>query len=203
MTTHCKSCRRDLDESHYVETYKTCNECRTKKKQRSTKRLTLKDCQDLAESKGGKCVSTEYKNSRSKMKWQCSENHEWETTIHNIKNGHWCPHCAGNVKLTLKDCQDLAESKGGKCLSTEYKNSKTKMKWQCSENHEWEAKLDNIRYGKWCRHCAGNVKLTLKDCQDLADSKGGKCLSTEYKNCDHKMKWKCSKGHMGYNFIHC
>jgi len=158
--------------------------------------LTLKECQDLAESKGGLCLSTEYKNNRTKMNWKCSNGHEWEACMDQIKNQNtWCPYCAGNVTLTLKDCQEMAESKDGLCLSTEYKNALTKMNWKCSKNHEWEARMHDIKYGSWCPHCAGTALLNIKQCQDLAHSKDGKCLSTEYKNTKTKMKWKCSKGH--------
>ncbi len=35
--------------------------------------------------------------------------------------------------------------------------------------------------------------LTLKECQDLAISRGGECLSTEYINQGTSMQWKCKK----------
>ena len=156
MTKHCKSCRRDLDESHYVDPYKTCTECMSKRKQKSNKRLSLKQCQKMAEFKGGLCLSDEYKNNRTKMNWKCSNGHEWEANMDNIKNkNQWCPHCAKKAPLNLKQCQNLAESKNGKCLSTEYKNSGTKMKWKCSKNHEWEARMDSIKQGSWCPQCSG------------------------------------------------
>jgi hypothetical protein len=197
MGRNCKSCRRDLDESHFDKTYKTCNECRTKKKKRIYKKLTLKDCQDLAEAKGGDCLSTVYRQSELKMKWRCSKGHEWNASSSSIKDmGSWCPHCVGKAKHTLKDCQDLAESKGGDCLSTVYRQSKLKLKWRCSKGHEWNASISSIKIsGSWCPHCVGKAKHTLGQCQRFAEAKGGKCLSTEYIGCLKKMKWRCSKGH--------
>jgi ribosomal protein S27AE len=197
MTKHCKSCRRDLDESHYSDSYRTCTECRSKRKQKTNrKRLNIKECQDLAHLKDGKCLSAEYKNNSTKMKWQCSKGHEWEARMNSVKNqNQWCPHCAGNVTLNIKECQDIARLKDGKCLSTEYKTTKTKMKWQCSKGHEWEASMNSVKQGKWCPNCAGKALLTLKQCQDTAHLKDGKCLSTEYKTNKTKMKWQCSKGH--------
>lgn len=35
--------------------------------------------------------------------------------------------------LSLKECQDLAISRGGKCLSTEYINNQTHMEWKCEK----------------------------------------------------------------------
>ena len=96
MTKHCKSCRRDLEENEFIENkvFKTCNSCRKKQNAKNTK-LTIKECQEFAKTKNGKCLSTEYKNSKAKMSWQCSEKHTWITTFNSIKNGTWCPRCVG------------------------------------------------------------------------------------------------------------
>ena len=159
-------------------------------------RLTIKQCQEVARSKGGECLSDEYKNNSTKMSWRCSENHEWEARFVDIKNGHWCACCNGCAKNTIEECHKYAENKGGECLSTEYKNSHTKMKWKCSENHEWDANFHNIKnHRHWCPCCGGSKRLTIEECQEHAKNKGGECLSTEYKNCETKMKWKCSENH--------
>jgi len=154
----------------------------------------LKEMQELAKNNGGKCLSTEYINTRTKLKWQCKEGHTWKATPHSIKRGRWCPYCGGTAKLTIEEMQKLAEKKGGKCLSTEYINSKTKLKWQCKEGHIWEARPGDIKSGEWCPYC-GTTKLTIEEMQELAEEKGGKCLSTEYINNRTKLKWQCKKGH--------
>lgn len=55
--------------------------------------------------------------------------------------------------LSLKECQDLAISRGGECLSKEYINAKTNMQWKCKENHTWPATFKNIKKGSWCPFC--------------------------------------------------
>ena len=109
---HCKSCRRDLEESEFIENtvFKTCNICRKKKNGKPRLyRLTLKECQELAESKGGKCLSTEYKSNKTKLVWQCSEKHEWNNSFSHIKNGgHWCPRCSGSKSEEL--CRTIIEN---------------------------------------------------------------------------------------------
>jgi len=197
MTQHCKKCRKNQEPSEFVlknRNYKTCNTCRRTRKRR---RLTLNDCQEWALKKGGECLSENYKNKDHKMKWKCSEGHEWETSFGSIKNGgKWCPHCAGSARLTIEECQEFAITKGGECLSKIYKNNGTKMKWQCSEGHKWETSFGHIKNSKsWCPHCAGLAKLTIEECKEYARSKGGECLSKTYKNNDTKMNWKCSEGH--------
>ena len=196
MTKHCKSCRRDLEEAEFIEiaVFKTCNSCR-KRQNGNNRKFTIEECQEFAKSKGGKCLSTEYKNNQTTMLWRCEKKHEWNAMFQHIKRGVWCPHCSGKAKHTIQDCQLFAESKGGSCLSTEYSSNKKKMRWKCEKKHEWSAIFKDIKHGYWCPSCAGVARLTIEECQSFAESKGGKCLSTEYKNCSTKMLWQCEKKH--------
>ena len=56
-------------------------------------RYTIQDMRDLAAARDGKCLSTEYKNQKTKLLWECDQGHRWETSASNIKKGTWCPHC--------------------------------------------------------------------------------------------------------------
>ena len=55
---------------------------------------TMRDMQELASSRGGQCLSTEYVDTKTKLKWKCAFGHEWEATPRLLKAGHWCPECA-------------------------------------------------------------------------------------------------------------
>jgi predicted RecB family nuclease len=55
---------------------------------------TIEDMQDMAKHRGGKCISKQYVDSVTKLKWRCKAEHEWDTAPRNIKNGSWCPWCA-------------------------------------------------------------------------------------------------------------
>lgn len=50
----------------------------------------------LVEEKGGKVISNpnEYINSHHKLKVICSENHNFEICLNNIKKNRWCPLCS-------------------------------------------------------------------------------------------------------------
>ena len=156
----------------------------------------IQDMQKIAEQHNGKCLSEEYVNNRTKLKWQCEYGHEWETTYGHIHNSCWCPYCAGTMKKNIKDCHKLAKSKNGKVLSTEYINNNTKYLWQCEHKHEWEANYSSIQQGQWCPYCGGTMKKTIEDCHRLAEEKNGKFLSDKYINCKNKLKWQCSEGHI-------
>lgn len=110
--------------------------------------------QNLAIEKNGKCLSSEYKSLNTKLKWQCSKGHIWETIPASIIRGTWCKVCAGKAKKTIEDMHTLAKSRGGQCLSEKYVNGRTKLIWKCANGHVWNAKPDNIKQGKWCPDCS-------------------------------------------------
>jgi hypothetical protein len=156
---------------------------------------TLEEMQRMARKRRGKCLSTHYVNNKSKLAWQCREGHKWETTPSHIKRGHWCPACAGRPIGSIEEMRQIAESRGGKCLSDEYADSRTKLTWQCKDGHQWKAVPANVKFGKWCPVCAGTHLGTMKEMRTIARRKGGKCLSEEYTNSRTKLTWQCKEGH--------
>ena len=177
-----------------VATRTWCPVCGNNKSHESNK-LTIKEMQLIAQKRNGKCLSKKYIDSKSKLKWQCEKGHVWEATPSHVKNGTWCPVCVGRHQ-DIRDMHKLAETRGGKCLSSKYINNRTKLKWQCEKGHTWEATPHNIRNDNWCPECGGSTKLTLKDMKKLAETRGGKCLSLVYENARRKLKWECSEGHL-------
>ncbi len=171
--------------------------CAVCSKRRSAKRLSagIEAVHRLAASRGGTCLSLEYKNSKTKVRWQCQYKHEWEATPDSVRGGNWCPVCAGNARGTIERMDDLARRKGGRCLSPEYFNSSTKLLWECSEGHTWQAKPSHIAGGHWCPSCEGNRRLSIEQMREVARSRGGQCLSDEYVNAFQKLRWECANGH--------
>ena len=98
----------------------------------------IKQLQRLAKKRGGKCLSLTYKNSVTKLDWQCAKEHQWEALPGNIKQGTWCPYCSGKLKLTIEQMRRIAEKNDGKCLSDKYHDSHTKLFWKCSLGHQWQ-----------------------------------------------------------------
>ena len=133
-------------------------------------------------------MSKKYTHSRTKLKWQCAQNHLWETAPELITAGNWCPHCSGTVVGNIQLMQKLARQRGGKCLSKDYTNSAHKLKWQCNKGHVWESTPAHIKRGSWCHECAGMVKIKLEQLQQHAITKNGKCLSKEYNGRHDQIK---------------
>lgn len=128
--------------------------------------LTLDDCHYYAKSFGGECLSTEYKNVSTKLSWKCKYGHIFEKPLGKIKQyGSWCQQCSyAELKYNLEDCYNLATAFNGECLSTEYKNKRTKLTWKCKEGHIFEHTLQCIKGGCWCPYCKGsNGEIVFRD----------------------------------------
>jgi len=156
---------------------------------------TIGQLQKIALSRRGACLSPEYRNTATKLKWQCSAGHVWVATPLQIKKGHWCPFCARVAPLTLALLQQMAGRKGGRCLSAVYGNSARPLLWECAAGHQWQTRPSSIRAGHWCPVCAHNQKLKLEVMRDLARERGGMCLSTTYQNGCTPLLWECMFGH--------
>jgi hypothetical protein len=170
------------------------------KKVANSQRANIKEMQILAEEKGGKCLSDRYVNARCKLRWECSEGHQWEAVPFSIKRGSWCPTCSKKEsgdkrKLGIEEMHQLAAKRGGKCLSKTYETNRRKLLWECADGHQWEAVPSSIKRGSWCPFCAGRIKLTLLEMKQLAEKRGGKCLSEGYVNARSELRWECAKGH--------
>lgn len=113
--------------------------------------------QTIAKQRGGRCVSKRYVNAASKLIWECNQKHRWEARPINIKQGQWCPTCASK-RLSIESMQELAKSRGGKCLSKWYVNSSSKLTWECAHGHKWKAVPSSIKsQGTWCPYCSTGI----------------------------------------------
>ena len=155
---------------------------------------SIQDAHKLAQERGGECLSPEYVNNYTPLLWKCGCGYEWEAIYGNIQQGTWCPYCALD-RDSIETMLQIASERGGRCLSSSYTNNSTKLKWECSEGHQWRATGGSIKFGSWCSICSGNAPKTLSDMQELAEKRGGKCISKQIVNVMTHLKWECSNGH--------
>jgi hypothetical protein len=167
------------------------------------KALSIEVMKSIAIDRGGLCLSDDYTNTFSKLKWQCSKGHIWYAVGGSVKSGTWCPICAGkdqdeNFRLITA----IAKEKGGECLSESYITAKTKLKFRCNLGHEWLATADSVKRGSWCQSCINLSKgseefgISIDFLNEIAKIKGGKLLSDIYINSGEKLKWQCANGHI-------
>lgn len=127
----CYNSRRTFHERHGIETMR-----------------------DIALARGGRCLSIEYLSSKSKLIWQCVRGHRWQALPASVVQGTWCAVCARNQRLKLSQFQDIASSRGGRCLSHQYMNERTALAWLCAAGHRWNTTPAKVKGGSWCPTCA-------------------------------------------------
>lgn len=164
-----------------------------------TAKKTIKDYHALAAKRGfvflGKVAPA---SAHARAPWQCSVGHKWEAAYGNINHGTGCPHCAQVASRKSIDAyRSLAKNRGfvfvGKVAPP---NVGTKVRWQCSKRHQWDATYGNVNFGTGCPHCAGLVRKTIEDYRALAKTRGFRFLSEAAPpDTDTKALWQCAKGH--------
>ncbi len=167
------------------------------------RQYTISDMQEYAKHSAGKCLSKDYINSETPLKWRCAKGHTWDATFQIIKQGGWCRQCERERKkeYALENIKAIVAKHGFKCLSKEYINDATKLQFQCSEKHIWTASPNNIKKGSKCRKCADKQhglkkRDKIETFYKIAKKHGGKCLSTVYTLNHFKLKFQCANGHV-------
>lgn len=76
------------------------------------KRLTYAEVKEYVESEGEILLSTSYINNRTKLKFRCNKNHDYEMTFSDFKSGYRCRYCiqVENTYKELGDCYEVIVS---------------------------------------------------------------------------------------------
>lgn len=157
----------------------------------------LRELQDIARSKGGRCLSIEYLGARRNHSWRCADGHIWPARPDNVKNrGDWCVICSRLEKRTIEGMKLFARKRGWECLSRHYRNSRTKLKWRCQEGHLFMAPWTRVNQGSGCTFCNPARRKTLKEINSFAKGHGWRCLSRTYRTQSEILKWQCKCGHI-------
>ncbi|OJA64492.1 hypothetical protein BGV68_01410 [Burkholderia ubonensis] len=158
---------------------------------------SLKDARAAAVKRGGQCLSRRYHNSRKNLRWRCAADHTWTASLECVLRGDWCQQCHfESIKPRQENIERAAVERGGRCLSA-YVDKETPLQWQCAEGHTWLAPWFRVSKGQWCHLCAVKARTrTIEQMQELAQSRGGRCLSTVYPGAHGKIEWQCAKGHV-------
>lgn len=158
---------------------------------------SLDDARTIAIKRGGRCLSRRYGNSREKMRWRCKAGHTWSASLEQVLRGDWCQTCHfERIRPRQEDIERAAIERGGKCLST-YVDKETPLRRQCADGHTWCAPWFRVSNGQWCHQCAVKARTrTIEQMRELAQSRGGRCLSTVYPGAHGKIEWECASGHV-------
>jgi len=185
-----------------------CEICRIEQLSISTRKYSIQSLIDFAKTKNSTCLSTEYTGIFDKYEFICEFGHKFSIRWSDTKGGGWCQECS-RTKYKIQDLQTYAKNKEGKCLSTEYVNYAHYYEWECKLDHVWKADWHSVKDGgTWCPTCGktksieARTKYTIKDLEEYASTKGGKCHSSVYNGPTHKYAWECSEGHKWFSVWH-
>lgn len=127
----------------FKKTGSTCPEC-FKLRVRMDYDIIVKDFH----SKGYKITypaKDEYDAAyKQKIEYECPNGHRHSIRYSDFKNGHGCPECAGLLKHEYDNVKKSFMDEGYRLISTEYKNSKTNLEYECPNGHK-----HSIRYNDW------------------------------------------------------
>ena len=59
-------------------------------------KFDINDCHDIAINRSGKCHAPYYKNNRQKITWECYNNHFFDLSLKDVREGKWCNTCREN-----------------------------------------------------------------------------------------------------------
>ena len=160
---------------------------------------------DLALEADGWDPSEVLRASNAKLSWKCSEGHAWKATVSSRLEGSGCPSCSGH--RVTDGFNDLVTTHPGIAAEAEgwnptqiSKGSIKKLKWRCSNGHNYFMTVNNRTRGKGCPVCVG--REVLIGFNDLATTNPE--IAAQADNWDPttltagsnlKRKWICSEGH--------
>ena len=108
-----------------------------------------------ANSKNGQVLTKQIQFKKDFISWQCAQGHVWSQPLSAVLNNRsWCSVCSGNFPRNLQVLIDIANSRGGKLLSTEYRNVDSTYEFECSIGHKFSNTFKHVeKGGQWCPTC--------------------------------------------------
>jgi len=163
--------------------------------------LAKKDIKFVRQSfelSGYKLLTLEYINAHQKLDYVCPEGHSHSITWNNWQRGQRCPYCAGNGKEDISFIKSKFEKEGYTFLTNKYINCTGKLNYICPNGHRHSISWDTWKnQHQRCPYCAGNAKLTIEFIRLEFAKEHYKLLTKKYINCDQKLDYICSEGHIG------
>jgi len=159
------------------------------------KKLTLEYIRKQFKLEGYTLLSTEYKDNRQKLDYICPEGHKHQIAWEKWQTGVRCFYCFGKIKKTIKEIKNSFEREGYTLLTKEYINARQKLNYICPKGHKHSITWHHWKGGTRCLYCGGRARKDFKDIRKAFYKEGYKLLTTEYTNCDQKLRYICPEGH--------
>ena len=119
-----------------------------------SRKLTYEFVKQAFEKEGYVLLSTEYVGKDYKLFYICPVGHQHTISYNNFRRGARCQLCAGNLTLTYDYVREAFFKEHCTLLSTEYKNSSTKLDYICSNGHWHSITWNHFNRGVRCPVCS-------------------------------------------------
>jgi group I intron endonuclease len=119
-----------------------------------SKRLTYGFVKEQFEKEGCILLSLDYKGNRQPLKYLSPEGEEFETTWQSWQQGKKAHNDPKFLRPSIHTINKSFADCGYKLISTEYKNSKTKLKYICPRGHNNSMIWKSWRNGHRCPTCS-------------------------------------------------
>jgi len=118
------------------------------------RKLTIEHIKNKASETRVEILSSLYTNNYTKLKFKCSQGHEFSTPWHNFER-HGCPRCAANKsKKDIEEIREYALRKEYTLLSNKYINNKSKLSFICKKRgHTFKLCWNDLQHGCGCKEC--------------------------------------------------
>jgi len=117
-------------------------------------KLTIEFINEFFEEEDYNLLTKVYINSYQKLDYICPEGHKHSITWDSWKQGHRCPSCAKNIKLTIEFIIESFKKEGYIILTKEYINNKQKLEYICPLGHKHFIDWHHWQRGHRCPTCA-------------------------------------------------
>ena len=160
----------------------------------------------IFEENGCKLLDTEYKNSKSKLRYIAQCGHEHEITLDNFRagKGRLCKECrhkgvANKLKYSYEYIKQVFAKEGCELLSDECKSAnKDKLLYIARCGHQNQITFTKFQSGsgRVCNRCSKSIRYDYDTVFDEFQKRGCTLLEDEYINCKTQMKYIATCGHV-------
>jgi len=151
-------------------------------------------------------ISTEYKNSLTKLKYIAQCGHENNLNFNKFKmgGGRVCNICSKSIRYEYDYVYSYFKDNGCLLLEEKYINCKTPMKFIAKCGHEHSLSFDAIKNSdstSYCPNCQHITHHTTKEVKELFKSRGCELLNEEYVTGE-KLHYVAKCGHKNTIMLH-
>lgn len=172
-----------------------CPECKALNSAQRNRKDILQFSVEMKKINPNILLVGEYKNNKTPIRVKCKIcEHEWAARPDSLIQGHGCPKCAGNIKLTEREFKNRLNIINSNIkVIGKYVDSKNKVHVRCINcGFEWNPTAYSLLNGRGCPQCAGlKKKCTEEFIEELGRQNSTINVLGEYQNNRTKLLVQC------------